>query len=106
MGRPIRIEFPGALYHVMSRGVNGCSIFQDDLDRRRFLHLMEELVNCRKLAIYAFCLMVNHFHLLCETPIGRLSRWMQQLLSGYTRGFNCRQMLSWRCHPRRWGALP
>lgn len=90
MTRPIRVEFPGALYHVMSRGVGGSTTYRDDVDRIRFLREITLLVEDRKLIVDAFCLMTNHFHLLCETPVGRLGRWMQQLLSRYSGGFNRR----------------
>ena len=90
MGRPIRIEFPGALYHVMSRGVGGMSIFKNDYDRMKFLCRVEELVSLGVLIVHTFCLMANHFHLLCETPVAKLGRWLQLLLSKYARGFNWR----------------
>lgn len=89
----------------MSRGVNGCPTFQDDLDRQRFLDQLEELVDCCKLSVYAFCLMLNHYHLLCETPSGKLSRWMQQLLSRYTRGFNRRHRRTGHLWQARYKAI-
>jgi putative transposase len=88
MARPIRVEFPGALYHVMSRGVGGMATFQDDIDRARFLDGIGALVETGVLIVHAFCLMTNHFHLLCETPLGKLGRWMQMLLSRFSRDFN------------------
>ncbi len=90
MTRPIRIEFPGALYHVMSRGVDGIPTFRDQTDWSNYLCRLERLVGLGVLIVHAFCLMTNHFHLLCETPIGKLSRWMQRLLSRFSEGFNHR----------------
>jgi len=90
MARPIRVEFPGALYHVMSRGVGRTATYRDDNDRVRFLDAVGALVGAGVLIVHAFCLMTTHFHLLCETPLGRLGRWMQQLLSEYSRTFNRR----------------
>lgn len=90
MTRPIRIEFPGALYHVMSRGVGGNATYRDGDDRIRFLDGIGVLIEAGVLIVHAFCLMTNHFHLLCETPLGKLGRWMHQLLSNYSRSFNRR----------------
>jgi putative transposase len=90
MTRPIRVEFPGAVYHVMSRGVDGVPTFRDQMDWNLYLGRLEKLSKLGLLVVHAFCLMTNHFHLLCETPIGMLSRWMQQLLSRYSGSFNRR----------------
>ncbi len=85
-----RIEYPGALYHVMSRGVEKRKTFMDDCDRRAFLRVLGEIVAMRVLIIHAFCLMPNHFHLLTETPQGLLARWMQLLLGDFAQRFNYR----------------
>jgi putative transposase len=90
LARPLRIEFPGAIYHVMSHGVAGTQTCMDELDRSHFLDDLRELVETGKLLIHAFILMINHFHLLCETPASGLSRHMQQLLGKYTQWFNRR----------------
>ncbi len=90
MARALRIEFPGALYHVMSRGVNGCPTFLDDWDRRRFLQRVGSFVQRHLLLVHAFCLMSNHFHLLCETPFAGLARWMQGILGPYSQRFHFR----------------
>jgi REP element-mobilizing transposase RayT len=78
------------MYHVMSRGVNRCLTFHDDHDRHTFLSDLGELVQDGALIIHAFCLMLNHFHMLCETPVSQLGRWMQQILSHYSQYFNKR----------------
>jgi REP element-mobilizing transposase RayT len=90
MARPLRIEFPGALYHVMSHGVAGTPTFTDDLERCHILDSLQEMVEIGKLIIYCFVLMTNHFHLLCETPQAGLSRCMKKLLGKYAQWFNHR----------------
>jgi putative transposase len=90
MSRPIRVEFPGAIYHVMSRSVAGSQTFADDLNRLRFIEMTRELVEIHKLIVFAFILMRNHFHMLCETPMAGLSRLMQKLLERFTKWFNQR----------------
>ena len=90
MSRPVRVEFPGATYHVLSHGVDGAPTFMDDLDRRTFLDFLQELVAIQKLIVFALVLMGNHFHLLLQTPLAGLSRYMQRMLGRYTRWFNRR----------------
>ena len=90
MARPLRIEYPGALYHITSRGNNKQDIFLDDSDRISFLEILSKVIEEREWLCYAFCLMGNHYHLLIETPKANLSRGMQQLDSVYARRFNKR----------------
>jgi putative transposase len=90
MSRALRIEFPGAIYHVMARGVGRMDIFVDDTDRRTFLTLVGGQVASGALVVHAFCLMPNHTHRLCETPFGGLGRCMRDLLGAYARAFNKR----------------
>ena len=66
MSRPIRIEFPGALFHVTSRGNEQRDIFRDDADRVRFLDLLAETIERFRWILSAYVLMSNHFHLLIE----------------------------------------
>ena len=70
MARPLRIEYPGAYYHVMNRGLACSNIFLDDNDRQRFLGLIGETSKLWKVEVYAYCLMANHYHLLVQTPGG------------------------------------
>ncbi len=70
MSRAVRIEFDGACYHVMSRGVARMPTFLDDDDRMHFLDVVGDLVDQGVLAVHAFCLMPNHFHLLLSTQGG------------------------------------
>ena len=90
MTRPLRIEFPGAIYHVTSRGNARRKIFLDDVDREAFLTTLAWVVERFGWICHAYCLMGNHFHLLIETPTPNLSRGMRQLNGVYTQGFNRR----------------
>mgnify|MGYP001593392467 CR=1 FL=1 len=90
MARSTRIEFAGAWYHVMSRGVARMPTFLDDDDRRAFLAMVGRLVAEGALETHAFCLMPNHYHLLLRTPAGNLARWIRHLNGDYARRFNAR----------------
>src|SRR5690349_12908037 len=79
MARPLRLEFPGAVYHVAARGEGEQPIFADDADRLEFLSLL-----------YAFCLLDDHYQLLLETPEANLVRGMRRLNGVYTQAFNRR----------------
>lgn len=88
MARPLRIEFPGALYHVTSRGNAQQNIFENDVDRRRWLSIFSKVCSHFNWVCYSYCLMGNHYHLLIETPEGNLSKGMRQLNGVYTQHFN------------------
>jgi putative transposase len=90
MSRPIRIEFPDALYHVTSRGDRREDIFEDDQDRQTFLQTLEQIVTQFNWLCYAWCLMDNHYHLLIQTPDGNLSKGMRQLNGVTTQTSNRR----------------
>ncbi len=90
MARPLRIEYPGAFYHVTARGNARQNIFLDDEDRLRFLAIMGHVVSRFHLRLHAYCLMDNHFHLVVETPEANLSTAMRQLNGVYTQAFNRR----------------
>ena len=72
MARPLRIEYPGAYYHVTSRGNEQKAIFRDDRDRERLLELLDRAVKHFHLRLHGYVLMGNHYHLLVETPRGGL----------------------------------
>ena len=93
MPRKLRIEYPGAMYHVMSRGNRRQDIFLDDVDRHDFLKTLAEA--CQKTAweVHAFCLMSNHYHLVVETPNANLVAGMAWLQSTYTIRLNHRHKL-------------
>lgn len=90
MARPIRIEFPGALYHVTSRGNRQEAIYQDTRDRTDFCTLLGEVVTQFKWLCHGYCLMDNHYHLIIETPEGNLGKGMRQLNGVYTQLHNRR----------------
>ena len=94
MARKLRVEYPGAIYHVMNRGDHREAIYRDDTDRQRFLGTLAE--GCVKTGwhIHAFCLMGNPFHLVVETPQGNLVAGMKWFLGVYTSRFNRRPRLS------------
>jgi putative transposase len=90
MARKLRIEFPGAIYHVMNRGDRREEIFRDDQDRARFLETLAEACAKTSWQVHAFCLMLDHFHLVVETPQPNLVAGMKWLLGTYTSRFNRR----------------
>lgn len=90
MARQLRLEFPGAIYHVTSRGNARNPIFLDDEDRVLFQNCLGEVVARFGWLCHAYCLMDNHYHLLIETPDGNLSLGMRQLNGVYTQRFNRR----------------
>ena len=90
MSRRPRIHYPGAVYHVMARGVNGQAVFIDDLDRRKFLRSLERIKLETGATIYAFCLMGNHFHLAIKVATVPLCSVIQRILTGYSITFNQR----------------
>lgn len=90
MARPLRLEFPGALYHVTARGNARQKIFLDEEDRHRFLDLLGKEVTQQGWFCYAYCLMDNHYHLLIETPEPNLVAGMRRLNGVYTQAFNRR----------------
>jgi REP element-mobilizing transposase RayT len=92
MSRPIRIEFPDALYHVTARGDRREDIFDDDQDRWAFLATLGQVINQFNWTCYAWCLMDNHYHLLIQTPDGNLSKGMRQLNGVYTQANNRRHL--------------
>ena len=90
MARPLRLEHPGALWHVTSRGNAQQDIVLDDFDKTRFVLRLGDVVPVVRWRLHAWVLMTNHFHLLVETPDANLGRGMQQLLSTYSQAFNRR----------------
>jgi len=90
----MRVEFPGAIYHVTARGNERREIYRDDEDRRHFLDVLDSASQEYGLRVHAFCLMPNHYHLLLETPRPNLSRAMAWIQSTYSIGFNRRHRRS------------
>jgi REP element-mobilizing transposase RayT len=86
-----RTEIPGSYYHVCTRGNNRRPIFVDDRDRRVFLMMLRRLGRKYGWAIYAYCLMTNHYHVLLQLSEGGLSRGMCELNGGFALDFNARR---------------
>lgn len=87
MGRPLRIEYENAIYHVMVRGIRKEAIFYCDGDRLFFLERLEESATKYGIIIHSYVLMPNHYHILLETPWANLSQAMHFLNSGYVNWF-------------------
>ena len=95
MARALRVEYPGAIYHVTGRMVGSWQnermrLFRDARDYERFVDRLAAGVEEHRVRLYLFCLMANHFHLMLETPGGNLSRFMQKLTTSYSIYFNLR----------------
>src|SRR4030043_1076635 len=73
MARPLHIEYPGAVYHITSRGNEKKPVYKDEQDRKNFLFILDKVNKRYHWLCHAYCLMDNHFHLLIETPEGNLS---------------------------------
>jgi REP element-mobilizing transposase RayT len=91
MARPLRIEYPGAFYHITARGNERKDIFRSRNDRERFLSYLASASKRYQAVVHAYCLMTNHYHLLLETPGGNLSQIMQQINSAYATHFNAKR---------------
>jgi putative transposase len=90
MGRPLRIEYPNAFYHITSRGNEQRAIFKSEGDYERFLSYFESATEKYGARIHCFCLMPNHYHLLLETPRANLRRILHHLNTSYTNYFNAK----------------
>ena len=94
MGRPLRIEYPGAIYHVTSRGDRQEAIFKTVADRAMLLDIVDQAMERLDARMFAFCLMGNHFHFVLQTGQPNLSRLMRHINGEYTRAFNKRHQLA------------
>lgn len=97
MPRKARIDAPGALHHIIVRGIEKREIFKDNSDRRRFIVRLGDILSDSQTPCYAWALMPNHFHLLLKTGLTPIATIMRRLLTGYAVYFNRRH--------RRWGHL-
>jgi len=88
MARPLRIQYPGAFYHVTCRGNEQKKIFLNDKDRHRLVALLSESLDTYQVVLYAYTLMTNHFHLLVQTVRANLSEFMRRFNICYTGWFN------------------
>src|SRR6266536_987146 len=105
MPRKLRVEYPGAIYHVINRGDRREAIFRDDADRKLFLATLGECCGKTDWQVHAWCLMLNHFHLVVETPRGNLVAGMRWFLGTYTSRFNRRHKLFGHLFSGRYKAL-
>lgn len=90
MARPLRLQFPHAVYHVTSRGNARQRIYEDAQDREQFCSILTQVVRRYGWLCHAYCLMDNHYHLVMETPKANLSLGMRQLNGLYTQAYNHR----------------
>lgn len=106
MARPLRIDIPGAVYHVTSRGLEQRDIVRDTVDCKAWSRLLDQTATRRGWRVYAWALMSNHFHLFMKVPAADLSAGMHDLNSGYASVYNRRHR---RCGPlfqgRFWSIL-
>jgi REP element-mobilizing transposase RayT len=84
MARSLRINYPGAFYHVTSRGNEKREVFKGQRDREKFLSYLESAVIRYGAVVHCWCLMGNHYHLLVETPEGNLPQIMRHINGAYT----------------------
>ena len=105
MPRPLRIEYPGAAYHIMARGNQGQRVFQDDQDCQRWLETLGETCLKTGWRIHAYVLMGNHYHLLVQTPEANLVSGMKWLQGTYTQRFNRRHQVAGHLFQGRYKAV-
>ena len=105
MARPLRIEYPGAFYHITSRGNERKDIFRSARDREKFLSYPESSTQRYAAVIHVYCLLTNHYHLLLETPLGNLSQIMRHINGAYTTYFNSRRQRSGHLFQGRYKAI-
>jgi putative transposase len=105
VARKLRLQYPGAIYHLMNRGDRREPIFRDDKDRELFLQTAGEACAKTDWEVHAWCLMSNHFHLVVETPKPNLVEGMKWFLGTYTSRFNRRHKLFGHLFSGRYKAL-
>ncbi len=105
MTRSLRLEFPGALYHVMSRGNRRGAIYHDDADRRTWLKILALVCERHRCIVHGFCQMTNHYHLLLETNDANLGQSIRQLNGMYARYVNWRHDLVGHLFQGRYKAI-
>lgn len=105
MTRPLRLAFPGAIYHVTSRGNRRQNIYRNDVDRQVWLSILGRVCARHNWKVHAFCQMTNHHHLLIETIDPTIAQGMQQLNGHYSRYFNKRHELAGHVFQGRYHAI-
>jgi len=104
MPRPWRIRYAGAKYHLTSRGNGRNRIFVGPADCTRFLTQLDEAMEKDRVILYAYVLMPNHYHLMVETPLGNVQRFMQRLNTAYSMYFRYKHRRPGHCLQGRYGA--
>lgn len=102
MTRPLRVQYPGALYHVTNRGNDRKAIFKDDIDRGEFLRILSQSINTYGVVLHGFVLMKNHWHILAQTPLGNLGEFMRHFNITYTSHYNRRHHRSGHLYQGRY----
>ena len=105
MARKLRVQYPGAIYHVLNRGDRREPIFRSDQDRLLFLETLSQACQKTGWQVHALCLMSNHFHMVVETPNANLVAGMKWFLGTYTSRFNRRHKLFGHLFSGRYKAL-
>lgn len=105
MARPLRIEYPGAFYHVIQRGNERKDIFISEQDRIKFYEYLSTLYTRYKVHIHTYCLMNNHYHLILETKNANLTKAMHYLNTSYTVYFNVKRKRSGHLFQGRYKAI-
>jgi len=105
MARPLRISYPGAYYHVTSRGNEQKDVFKSRRDREKFLDYLASATQRYGAVIHAYCLMTNHYHLLLETPEANLSQIMRHINGAYTTYFNVKRKRAGHLFQGRYKAI-
>ena len=90
MARALRVQYPGALYHITNRSNERKIIFRDDIDRKNFLEILSRSIDIYSTTLHSFVLMNNHWHILIQTPLGNLSEFMRHFNITYTSYYNRR----------------
>ena len=105
MARPLRITYPGAFYHITSRGNEQRPVFISKRDREKFLEYLESASERYNAIIHVYCLMDNHYHLLLETPSGNLPQIMRHINGAYTTYFNVKHDRAGHLFQGRYNAI-
>lgn len=105
VARPLRIQYPGALYHVTSRGNERKTVFRNDTDRNKFLSYLQSAHEKYGAIIHCFCLLCNHYHILLETPRANLSQILHHINGAYTIYFNIKRKRSGHLFQGRFRAI-
>lgn len=105
MARPLRIQYPGAFYHITSRGNERKDVFKSKRDREKFLSYLASASERYNARIHVYCLMGNHYHLILETPDANLSQIMQHINGAYTTYFNTKRKRAGHLFQGRYKAI-